>query len=248
MFIEGLDPGGSKNEKDCTNYVIGIFNKKTYELRILDGFQNKATPAHKDVECIRQLRTKWDWNRKYHYLSIADNQICKGEKVSSVYDTLKKYLDTSLGVNWIACNYKNIKNGIDRVKRWWDLGLIKINNHLDFAMEEIKNYTTATKKTVIKGTDAIKEETYFIDKNNHFIDTLRYMIVVLEEKRHNPETLQNEIYKQTIYNQETASNIFAKREWNPHDQIIQLVIMMKHIYRHIIVFLDHHKQEQKYVD
>lgn len=204
VFVETLDPGGSNETNDPSAYIFGIFNKKTKQLKLLDGFKQSGQSLMEDTQRMNSIRLRWGWNKLKHYVFTVDNAVTKAEKVSRTQN-LKGQYELRLGTALIPCNEKGIKSGIDKVKYWFEEArAITVNRGpLEWLRSELFGYEYIEKESRIGGTDGTHTTLGFSETNNHGIDALRYLIVILEsygfhQDQHRIDFLRHEFSSQRL--------------------------------------------------
>lgn len=185
FFVEGFDPGGIREKNDPTAYLLGAFNTKTKELTLLAEYKASGTSLYEDCKRIWQLRWMYGWVPNRFLIFSADNAVVKTSKVSD--KTLKDELELRLQIKVTPCNDKAINEGIKKVTAWSKLGKLKIPDSLVETIDEARSYVWTTVEKKIQGSNETTTQVLPTDKNNHCLDTLRYMIVALQNMNYLPD-------------------------------------------------------------
>lgn len=179
-WVETLDPGGSNAANDPDAYILGVFNKQTRRLQLIDGFKISGLTQVEVVKRITDLRRKWGWRRDRSLVFVADNALGKSYK-SNRNQSLKTDYEIRLATAITLCNDKNIASGLSTLKTWFNYHSIVMNRGpLDFLIGELYGYEQFEVKVNDKFTDGVRLVTKFTETNNHAIDALRYLVVMLE--------------------------------------------------------------------
>jgi len=238
VWVETMDPGGSKEENDETAYLLAQFNKVEKTLKFVDYFRLSGKTLAEECVLISQIRAKHGWTRNRSYLFTGDSVLERALKTSK-YQSLKTDYELRLGVSIDVCTAKGIKQGINKVIEWFQAEAITFSDQLEGMRYEILNYEYLTKLEIVKGIPTDVQR--FSAGEEHLIDALRYLIVKLEEYGHRMDQHRidsvrdknNEInnYKKEQRNKQiTYSNLIEKAfldnlppmllEGQPHTNII----------------------------
>lgn len=179
VFVEGFDPGGSNSTNDPEGYLFGVFDKQFKKLQIIDGFKVSGMNLAESTKRIWDIRNKWGWNKQKHFAFVSDNAIGKASKQDRRF-SLKNEYEIRLTTPVIPCNDKGIAHGIQQLNHWLDIGAIEFNSSLDFLKSEMFSYERYEKAKIVNSSQIVKYVESYTEVNNHVIDALRYLIVVLE--------------------------------------------------------------------
>lgn len=179
VFVETFDPGGSNSTNDPDAYLLGVFDKKYKQLQIIDGFKISGMNLSDVTKRIWDIRNKWGWRREKHFIFVSDNSIGKSSKIDRT-KSLKNDYEIRLTTAIIPCNDKGISFGINLLNQWLDNRAILFSSRLDFLKNEMFSYEKFERGVLSKVTQEIVYRDVYTEVNNHVIDALRYLIVILE--------------------------------------------------------------------
>lgn len=229
-FVEGFDPGGIREKNDPTAYILGAFNTKTSKLTLLAEYKASGKSLYEDCKSIWQLRWQYGWVPNRFLVFSADNAVVKTSKVSD--KTLKDELELRLQIKVTPCNDKAINEGIKKVIAWCKLGKLKIPDSLIETIDEARSYVWTTVEKKIPNSNEVVTQVIASDKNNHCLDTLRYMIVALQNMNYLPDEDYENNFKfydlakyNTLTNQtnNVAGNMFMNRIKQNKDELIKKI-------------------------
>lgn len=179
VFVESFDPAGSRVNNDPEAYILAALYKKERRLVILDGYKMSGLNLTQSLNQIWAIRKKWGWDKRNHLLFVADNALGKTYKTNNRF-SLKNDYELGLGIRIVLCDDKGIAQGIRQVKEWISNHAISFPNHFGELKSELFTYTTFEEAKVYKNGNEIRYKESFSEDNNHLIDALRYMVVMLE--------------------------------------------------------------------
>lgn len=179
--FEGLDPGGANASNDPDAYLFGAVNIKLKRITILDGFKISGLSLAEVAQKILLIRQKWSYRVDRHFLFTADNSLDRSSKVNR-YHSLKNDYQNILRTSIEVCDAKGISSGISKVNTWLNNHAIVINSGIPGFKEELFSYEKFEQPHILKATNEIIYKEAYSETNNHYIDVLRYIIVMLESK------------------------------------------------------------------
>lgn len=177
VFVESIDPGGSKEGNDATGYILGIFDKHNKVLKIIDGFKLSGKTLEEETVLISQIRDRHNWVRHRSFLFTGDSVLARTLKVDR-HRSLKHDYELRLGVHIQVCTAKGIKQGVDKLKTWFKAEALTISDQLVDLKQELLTYEYVTKLEVVKGVPVDVQR--FSVGGEDMTDALRYLIVELE--------------------------------------------------------------------
>lgn len=178
-FVEGFDPGGSNINNDPEAYLLGVFDKRFNTIHFLDEHKVSGLTIEESCRAIWNIRRKWGWTPSKSMIFVADNALGRNDKRDD-RQTLKNDYEIRLGSRITLCNMKSIGDGIKKVNSWLDNKAITFNSWLENLQKELFTYATYIVPEVKKGTNQVVYKKTYSETNNHLVDVLRYIIVILE--------------------------------------------------------------------
>lgn len=206
-FVEGFDLGGSNVNNDPDAYLLGVFNKQTKQLHIVGEMKQSGLNVDETCNLIRQVRANNGWVKPKHLMMVADNAIGRSSKTNRT-QSIKNEFEIRLTTPITSCNDKNISYGTKMVNHWINVGALTFDMSLDKLRNEIINYDFNIVEEKVKGSEATIQKQVYSDINNHLLDALRYMVVMLESMGYRQDQANIDYYKMEINQQNQTRNEF----------------------------------------
>lgn len=184
--IFGYDPG----YRDPTAFVQGAIDPDNGTIYVYDVHYESEQPVSYHANKVKELTYGLTFYKKIQ----ADPSV---EKRNDDGRSYRKYFKELSGIDLEPAN-NDILYGIEKVRNYFATGKLKIFNSCDAMKHEAMNYVWADKAS---GKGDLP-----LDKNNHSMDALRYMIAIMPE---NPNMVyemvrQNDVLK--MYTQGTMQS------------------------------------------
>lgn len=179
VWVESLDPGGSKEGNDETGYVLGQLNKRNNTLRFVDELRVTGKTLAEECELITQIRNKHGWTKNKSFIFTGDNVLTRALKTNR-NQSLKNDYELRLGTFIDVCDAKGIKQGVGKMMEWFKAEAITFSDTMYATKQELLSYEYITKLEVVKGVPVDVQR--FSAGEEHIIDAIRYLIVKLESR------------------------------------------------------------------
>lgn len=175
FFVEAIDPGGSNDNNDATGYILAMYENVPDgmpKITPMASFKRSGLTLDQTAKLINERRAMVGWTRAKSKYFVCDPSGKRTNHYTHSYagDLAKLGIHVSTDVN------NDINYGIRRMKTFIAKGRLTIYaNAVPELAEEIRNYRWSD--NVSKSRTIKKVLTLPVDRDNHMIDPLRYLIV-----------------------------------------------------------------------
>jgi PBSX family phage terminase large subunit len=186
MRIAGFDKG----YRDETAMLMGAIDPRTGTIYIYDEYYEKERPMSYHANRVKEIVGK------YHFYNPIQADPSIRNRNERDGETYQSYFNRVSGI-YLHPGNNDIDTGIDKVRDYLYLNKIKIFSTLEYTKREASNYVY------------IEDKDKPLDKANHLMDCLRYMIAPLPQDPND--------FNSGLIQQSTVIKDLWKESWKEED-------------------------------